>query len=681
VKNWKILPIVKDGATRQAAWCIEKAFTRDSAIRKVISRLHHRAETPETLWSSRRVSFVMKARCFRRIVLSIAVFLACGSPFAPSQADEISQVRAAIVLKGADWQAVETSMTRLSPDERKTRLGLIIPARFLTGAEVPLSVPPPVAAPASLDWRSYNGENFVTPIRDQSSCGSCWAFASTTALESATLITNDTPGVNLDLSEQVLVSCADAGDCGGGSHNESSDYIRDVGLPLESCYPYTATNGDCADACSTYRTATYRIAGWSWVATTAPTVALLRDALYTNGPLITTMVVYTDFFSYGGGVYAYAWGVLEGGHAVLIVGYSDAGQYFIAKNSWGTGWGESGYFRIAYSQLDNSVHFGDWTIAYSSCSISPSSRSLGSSSGSGSISVTCGESCSWTAVSNNAWITITAGTSGTGNGTVSYSVSQNTGTKQRTGTITVAGRTFTITQEGTAPVIISRSPGSGTIGVAVDSTVSAAFNESMNSSSISVSSFTLSKGGEAVEGGVSYNNGSYRATFTPSVNLDYGTVYTVTVSTDVEDDEGVNLSSSSTWSFTTASSSSVRSGSGGGGGGGGCFIATAAFGSPFEPHVQILRDFRDRYLRGHEAGNLLVKLYEDLSPPVARIISDHEILKGIVRLSLLPLIGFAFVALHPGGGLFMAAGFFGVVSLAVGRKRRRGLRGTAIHDG
>jgi len=623
------------------------------------------------------------ARCFKRILLSIAVFLACGSPFTLSRADEISQVKAAIELKGAGWHAAETSMTRLSPEERKARLGLIKPAVFLTGAEIPLPAPPPVTAPASLDWRNNNG-NFVTPIRDQSTCGSCWAFATTAALESATLISNNTPGVNLDLSEQVLVSCGDAGNCEeGGSINLASNYIRDVGLPLEDCYHYMAANGNCANACSTYQTSTYHIQSWSWVATTSPTVDAIRDALYTYGPLITTMVVYSDFYSYSSGIYVHTSGTYQGAHAIVIVGYSDTGQYFIVKNSWGTDWGESGYFQIAYSELTSSVDFGDYTIAYSGgtciCSISPASHSLGPSSGSGSVSVTCGESCNWTAASNNAWITITAGSSGTGNGTISYSVSQNTGTKRRTGTMTVADKTFTVTQEGTAPVISIRSPGSGTTGVAVASTVSVTFNESMNASSISVASFSLSRDGEAVGGAVSYDSGTYRATFTPSVNFDYSTVYTATVTTSVEDNEGVNLASPSTWSFTTASSSSASSGSGGGGGGGGCFIATAAFGSPMEPHVQILRDFREHHLRGHRAGESMVQIYENLSPPVARVISDHEILKAAVRLTLLPLIGFAFVTLHLGMELFTAVGFFGIASLAVGRARRSRMRGKSTN--
>jgi hypothetical protein len=80
--------------------------------------------------------------------------------------------------------------------------------------------------------------------------------------------------------------------------------------------------------------------------------------------------------------------------------------------------------------------------------ISPTNQSFDSSGGIGSVSVTAQSGCPWTATSNDSWITITSGSSGTGNGTVNYSVSANAETSQRTGTITIAGETFTVTQEG-----------------------------------------------------------------------------------------------------------------------------------------------------------------------------------------------------------------------------------------
>ena len=82
-------------------------------------------------------------------------------------------------------------------------------------------------------------------------------------------------------------------------------------------------------------------------------------------------------------------------------------------------------------------------------SISPTSASVAASGGTGTVSVTAGAGCNWTATSNAAFITITAGASGTGSGTLSYSVANNASTASRTGTLTIAGQTFTVTQAGT----------------------------------------------------------------------------------------------------------------------------------------------------------------------------------------------------------------------------------------
>ncbi|MBF8277512.1 MAG: hypothetical protein HW390_2585 [Candidatus Brocadiaceae bacterium] len=135
---------------------------------------------------------------------------------------------------------------------------------------------------------------------------------------------------------------------------------------------------------------------------------------------------------------------------------------WITVTSGGSGTGNG---TVAYSVLANtgSARTGTMTIAARtftitqdsgiSCTytISPISKSFSNSGGTGSVGVTASSSsCTWTDVSNAAWITVTSGGSGTGNGTVAYSVSANTGTSARTGTITIAGQTFTVTQEGSA---------------------------------------------------------------------------------------------------------------------------------------------------------------------------------------------------------------------------------------
>jgi len=451
----------------------------------------------------------------------------------------------------------------------------------------------------------------------------------------------------------------------------ASDYIRDTGLPLESCYPYAATDGTCGSACGTRTAATYTIAGWAHVTTTSPTVSAIRDALVSYGPLVTTMDVYTDFYAYSGGVYSYTTGVNEGGHAVLIVGYSDAGQYFIVKNSWGVGWGESGYFRIAYSEINSVVEFGYYTLRYtiSACnylSLAPASQMMTDGSGAGIFSLATRSGCAWSAQSGAAWLSTSS--SGTGNGTVNYSAAVNTAAKSRSGSVSVAGRKANVTQAGVPPTITARSPASGATGVAVDAPVTIHFSETMNPATIQSSSFRLAQGGSAVSGTVSA--GSLSATFTPSSSLAPGTTYTVTVTTAVQDDEGVPLASENAWSFTTAGTPPVTS-SGGGGGGGGCFIATAAFGSALEPRVVALQEFRDVYLLPSTSGRAFVALYYTLSPPLADRIASDEGLKAAARAVLAPVADASDALLGAGTRTVGIFGWLGAAAILLCGARRR----------
>jgi len=90
----------------------------------------------------------------------------------------------------------------------------------------------------------------------------------------------------------------------------------------------------------------------------------MKNALYNYGPIVATFYVYSDFYSYRSGVYSYATGTYQGAHAVLTVGYDDVNQCFIVKNSWGTGWGEAGFFKIAYSEVTGTSRFGYSVLAY-----------------------------------------------------------------------------------------------------------------------------------------------------------------------------------------------------------------------------------------------------------------------------------------------------------------------------
>jgi len=302
-----------------------------------------------------------------------ALFLISSVSFA----DELGDIQKAIKEKGAKWVAGKTSMMMLPPEERRMRLGLG-QAKGTRDAQAAPYQESFAAVPSSFDWRDVdgNGTSYVTPIRNQKSCGSCWAFAASAGLESYTLMTQNTQNTNLDVAEQILTSCYNTNGCSGGSPSGASSYIKTTGLPLESCFPYTAYDANdgvnsvfCSTACLNWQQSTYKILNYGSVSFS---VAAIKDALVNYGPLVTTFNVYADFFSYNGGIYSYTSGTYQGGHAVLIVGYDDVNSCFIVKNSWGTGWGEAGFFRIAYSQLASPIYFGSGTLTYYGSLAAPS---------------------------------------------------------------------------------------------------------------------------------------------------------------------------------------------------------------------------------------------------------------------------------------------------------------------
>src|SRR5207244_2476309 len=96
--------------------------------------------------------------------------------------------------------------------------------------------------------------------------------------------------------------------------------------------------------------------------------------------------------------------------------------------------------------------------------ISPASQSVVAGGGTGNTTVTAPTGCAWTAVSNDAWITVTTGASGSGNGSVTFSMAANTAGTSRTGTLTIAGNTFTVTQAG-VPCTSTLAPASQAVAV------------------------------------------------------------------------------------------------------------------------------------------------------------------------------------------------------------------------
>jgi hypothetical protein len=207
--------------------------------------------------------------------------------------------------------------------------------------------------PATLDWRNVNGRDFTTPVRDQGTCGGCWVFAATAISESKFEIELDNPDLNPDLSEQHIISCGQAGSCAqGGLPEDAMAFMEATGITDEAYYPFTATDTACSVG-GGWGGPLHKVSEWSYI-----TSGSGQDVLASNGPITFGFEVYEDFYHYDGGIYNHVLGPFEGLHAMALVGYDDEGQYWIAKNSWGPGWGEGGYVRISFSEPLYAIYEG-----------------------------------------------------------------------------------------------------------------------------------------------------------------------------------------------------------------------------------------------------------------------------------------------------------------------------------
>jgi C1A family cysteine protease len=241
----------------------------------------------------------------------------------------------------------------------------------------PGELPQNRAVPTSFDWRNYAGADWITPVKNQANCGSCWAFSAVGLTEAQHNIMANDPSLNFDLAEQYLVStCFADGDCDGGVEVYALEYIRDSGIPDEDCYPYIAANSLCSSRCSDYASRLKNVPNANW--TNSYTELDIKTLISSYGPV--TLAI--GFDPEGAGAY---WDgdirrctndIPSGGsnyvdHGVLAVGYNDAGGYWIVKNSWGSSWNGDGYFKLGYNECN--VAHSRITWVSSSPPISPTS--------------------------------------------------------------------------------------------------------------------------------------------------------------------------------------------------------------------------------------------------------------------------------------------------------------------
>jgi hypothetical protein len=231
--------------------------------------------------------------------------------------------------------------------------------------------------PIAWDWRAQGG---VTPVKNQGSCGSCWAFAVAAEMESKIKIHYQ---LTLDLSEQQIISCNPYGaGCSGGWAVAAYYVLMHHGGILEHCMPYEGS--DFVTCVQDDYLKFTNISSWSHVANN---VTQIKTAILNNGPVSTAVDANDAWDGYTGGVITAPGSGTN--HLVLIVGWDDRlgdNGAWIVKNSWGAGWGMNGYCYVAYGAcnigsgttalsyvpppvragisvpVDNGVYYGDDTI-------------------------------------------------------------------------------------------------------------------------------------------------------------------------------------------------------------------------------------------------------------------------------------------------------------------------------
>lgn len=285
------------------------------------------------------------------LILVVSAFVLAAPAFGQLTEEDLAAMRQRITEEGWTFTIDANPATK-------------IPLEQLCGAQRPenwesikgtTSIRPLTTLPPSYDWRDVNG---CTSIKDQGSCGSCWAFATVGAIECAIKIVD---GIEVDLSEQWLVSCNGGyyGCDGGGLCFEffqssggpfGTDPCGDYGAVFEADFPYAASDLPCG--CPYLHS--FGIEDWDYIGEEPwndPDIEAMKQAILDYGPITVHVYAGGYFQGYSEGVFNACENDEWTNHLVVLVGWDDNqgtnGVWFL-RNSWGDSWGEDGYMRIEY---------------------------------------------------------------------------------------------------------------------------------------------------------------------------------------------------------------------------------------------------------------------------------------------------------------------------------------------
>lgn len=281
--------------------------------------------------------------------------------------EKINRLKLNISKKGGGWIVGETRVSRLTYSQKKRlfikktdHLPNLQGFEFYKGGIFEAGIPSQSIStldPSSLsesqsvpqggyssypgkwDYREFHGSNWNTSVKNQEGCGSCWAFSTAATIEGVTnLFYNQ--HIDLDLSEQDILSCSGAGSCGGGWPDQAMEYVSREGVSSEACFSYSATDKLCSNKCVNWQESLTNIAGTS----TNRASDYKEEKEYEN--IIKRNLIEKGMLS--------AW-IYDWGHVMSLEGWQndpvDGKSVWVFKNSWGEDWGDKGYARVKASSF------------------------------------------------------------------------------------------------------------------------------------------------------------------------------------------------------------------------------------------------------------------------------------------------------------------------------------------
>ncbi|RLF39739.1 MAG: hypothetical protein DRN21_03195, partial [Thermoplasmata archaeon] len=322
------------------------------------------------------------------VIMAVSVLItaipgiASESPNTPATTEqtkeiEIEELQQWIYEQGYNYTVAENWITRLSSEEREALCGykpLKAPTEPLPENVRFISDVPKIktekfeSLPSSYDAIALG---YVTPVKNQNACGSCWLHGAIADFESDVAIGESNL---LDFSEQEVGDCniwSSVGGhnfCEGGNSFMTTNYFTKYGAADEACHPYAATPQTCQNCPILKNVDNWRIITGS---DGESQITTIKNAILNYGPVYSTIYTNDAFMAYDSGVYEY-WGTEETNHAIVIIGWDDTLSHsrgegaWLIKNSWGTDWGRNSTYPGCAWVAYGAANIGDYTNAIAS---------------------------------------------------------------------------------------------------------------------------------------------------------------------------------------------------------------------------------------------------------------------------------------------------------------------------